>query len=310
MVSIKELPITGAMKEHFERFLNIHPIGDITFNEVVVFVKDDDGFIHPTDPDPQCSVCGHALKYGFVYRDPDGSRLALGTVCASNYEGVVKWGSIEETNFHKIVRLEKKTMMKRLLEAQAEQGKIILETKYHNEITWLYSLIMTSQEEVPELWAWHFELMHMDSDRQRIWDEELKFFWSLYGQIERRGKLSEQQIIALNKAMQHTVDDRITRMQVKLDAVYERWRYGQRLRFHTGLISRLERDRKTAGVSAFLLSLKDQAKQKDYLTDKQLAAIRKIYYYHYPRDDDYMKYYSEFYAVDPDGNNIIEKEDR
>lgn len=118
MVKITEIPITSKMKDKFEIFLKKNPLGSIVFGD---FGKWENG--------GNCAVCGHRLIWSFRNGMTD-----IGICCATNLFALEKCeGNYDKLNFERIVKLEKKTIIKRQIEWKKKQIAQELEIKYNDE---------------------------------------------------------------------------------------------------------------------------------------------------------------------------------
>lgn len=128
MVDITEIPLTGKMKEKFVEFFSEHKLESISLGD---FGKWQGG--------GTCAVCGHGLSWAFrnnlEHRD-------IGICCATNILALQKCkGDYDKLNFDRIVKLEKKTIIKRQKEWEKKQEAIKLEIKYNDEFKFCTSVM-------------------------------------------------------------------------------------------------------------------------------------------------------------------------
>lgn len=293
MVNIREIPITGKMREDFEKFFKVNgepeqfELSEVTTAKLLKAMP-------IKGIRPNCSVCGHGLIIVPVFENKKSDKkFAVGQVCASNLRAIGKLkGDIDELNFKKMVKLERKTITKRMLEFEAEQNKISLEIIHNMEVTWLYELVNAMNEGIDgDFWTTYHHGGGSFGDRIRQdFKYDVIFFKSINSQIMRSGKLSDKQMVVLQKAMKREsdIDKRIQDINTKFDRIceeakrraYHDWFYGSILT----MLKKYGLDNKD---KTFLESLKQFYREKGYYTDKQITAIKFIWGRYYDTELEY-----------------------
>ena len=293
------MPITNNMRERFEFFdFTVGIDNNLKFEKMsnAKALTDVNGEDKDYGVKPVCHVCGKGLMNVVIYSYKEGNTMeyyALGVVCASNIECIKEIDgmvNIDKMNYDRQVKLKKKTMIKRMLEFEAERGRIILESQYHDEMIYLHDLVgayteMLHNRYLPS-WDHDFtlrEILGTIGQTRAIYhviEDETNFFHSLYNAVNRKGKLSEKQMTALQKAMWTSVEDRIGRLEQKLDYEDEKEWKSEVQRGHFSLVINLlspykyrlsQKDRK------FLESVKEWKDSGKYYSDKQMSVIRGMW---------------------------------
>jgi hypothetical protein len=280
MVKITELPISKKMQEQFEQFYKITSTETFTFKEITsATILKVSPSMYP-GVNPMCSVCGHGLETVLVFQSDQTGRLyGLGSVCGCNLIAMQKDG-IDQLNFNRTVALEKKTIMKRMLEFQAEQNKIKLEVEHTDAIYWLYQLVEESKirlEEVYEGFFYHW------ADHVRFFKKHLEFYHSLYIQVTKKGTLSDKQINALKKSIHIPVEEKLDKMERAWEVAREQWEQDRKVQSAVcdmdSLLMHWERN--TYGSKQwdidFIKNVREYYDKHKTLSDKQIAVIKKIY---------------------------------
>jgi len=117
MPKLLDLPIAGQIKRDFENFFDKtnSNIQDWEFDQVTKFSIMDIEMGKLKDVSDNCYICDHVIKNICVFRlKKDYSETkGLGVCCASNLMAMQQYGSIENLNFERQVKLEKKTLLKK-----------------------------------------------------------------------------------------------------------------------------------------------------------------------------------------------------
>ncbi|MFC1755459.1 hypothetical protein ACFL96_19060 [Thermoproteota archaeon] len=153
MVTITQIPISGKMREQFEVFLKGTQITDWSFSECVHFkVAQASPSFYP-DAQPICDVCGHPIRRICLFdKKGESYRKSLGICCATNLLAMIEYkGDTDKLNYDRTVELQKKTMMKRFIEADKARKAIELETKYHTEFKYCTDVVEAVTKKYPKM---------------------------------------------------------------------------------------------------------------------------------------------------------------
>lgn len=286
MVGLRELPISGEIKRDFEGFLA--KTGSIFSDWELTEVEENIPGI-PTARvgkplSSSCEVCGHGIKHVCIFERKTGSEAHLGVVCASNLIAINKYGSLDKLNFARKVKLEKKTILKKLLEFQAQQEKLKIEVKYFEEVKWLNELFAKVLEKYPNLYG----IAEGGYKFSSAFYKHLQFFQSVKVAFER-GKMTDNMALAVRKSMREkSIDQRVKELedyvnylieqavkQEKIDQASHKLRCLYKVSYTGGGIwfnySMWE------GHRSFLASVIKQYDEKRFLSDKQIEVINKIH---------------------------------
>ena len=161
MPEIIELPIAGKIKEKFLAFLDKNPLDKIYLGN---FMKLEGG--------GNCGVCNHNLKWGFT-DFPDDNRV-IGICCGTNIIALQKCkGNFDKLNFERLVKLERKTIIKRQIEWEKTQKALQLEIKYNEEFKFCSEVVNLVLSD--NFFKEHKIVSEDDDDRNR---EEKSFFYA------------------------------------------------------------------------------------------------------------------------------------
>lgn len=281
MVEILELPIQSKMKDKFIQFLEFTKSkqDDWNFEGIISSVELKEPNHKYVGVSDSCNVCLHGLKSIVIFRNKNTNEYkGLGTICGANLIAIQKYeGDIDKLNYDRMVKLEKKTIIKRMLEHQAKMGKIILESKYYEEMNWLYELIEEAKIRYEDYFLGHY---HNDSTFSSIYRNNLDFYISIYNQVERKGKLSTKQIDAIRKNMnKQSIEERFTKLDNILKETWIKVAKKRIMEIHHGIIQNLItpfKHKLNSWQRDVISDLNNWYINNGYYSEKQMGLILKI----------------------------------
>ena len=284
MVKITELPITGKMLEDFQKFFRLHEgPGGWDYMEMITYNPES-----PGDVPPICSVCGHGLKYIFVY-SKDGNRHGFGVVCASNLEALQK-KDIDKLNYDRTVKLQRKTILKRMIEHQTAQNKLNLEVQHYDKVHYIVDIYNRLLDEYGEytVSSW----MVNSYSNSHPFKRYMEFFVSLYYSYER-GKLSEKQLSALGRSINKmTVDERMNAFAIAYDEEMDRQSKKNRQSRHYYIVyDMIDKWGLNDWERKFLKSVKEWFEAGKNYSEKQMETIRNVHDKHHETTCEQMELY-------------------
>jgi len=278
MVEINELPIAGKIKEKFITYLKEHPIDSIHLGDFQKLKGGDD-----------CNVCGHALKWAF-YDDLD--KTAIGICCGVNIIALQKCkGNFDKLNFDRIVKLEKKTIIKRQKEWEKKQVALKLEIKYNEEFKFCIKVVELASEEkafesfVGERDGNKFFYAGLNQDKHNV----LKKIYQCDSWLSwlRQGSVSEYYLGELHKLQSQTPQQIVDEAKEKFIQYQEQAEKNREIyRIHqvcrNKVIVLKEHVRLGLYDTKFVKSLYEQGQEMSgsdrVYSEKQQQAINKLYH--------------------------------
>jgi hypothetical protein len=296
MPEILELPLAGGIKKDFERFFsttNSSP-SDWSFEGVELLgFGSCIGSFYNKPLSPTCEICGHKIKQNCIFTNKD-MEYHIGVVCASNLLALKKYGNIDKLNFVRKVALEKKTILVRIREFEEQRKKIEIEVKYNDEVKWLKDFLDACKN-IPDLWGKYQGLVidcwNLCEPYEQVFNKNIKFFQDLENSINY-GKLSDRQVAVLKKCMQEKnievrVKEIMDETEMFLIRVREREDREKKMREAMEMIDHLSEKGYRGGLwfkinmweghRTFLTSIRNQFFEKQFLTDKQIEAVKKVH---------------------------------
>lgn len=276
MVEIDEIPIQAKMKDKFMKFFEFTNTdqGDWSIEGIISSeeLKVHDNQYHGVSD--SCSVCLHGLMQIVVFKNKKTHEMkGFGIVCGSNLIAMQKYdGDLNKLNYDRIVKLERKTITKRMLEFQAESGRIVLETQYFEEITWLYEFV----EEVKIRYEEDY-FNNTDPKFNNVFST-IRFFMSIYNQLQRKGKLSEKQIQSIRKDMGNE-DAIFDRIDAELKNLWLKIAKDSKISTYHSIIMELNKPYKhnlNQWQRKVVIDLYDWYQKNHYYSPKQMGLIYKI----------------------------------
>lgn len=293
MPKLLELPLSGKIRKDFESFFS-------ATNSTAENWDLHDNY-NPLEPKSKsCFICGHGIKNPVGFRNMEtDQRVDIGVVCASNLLslGMYYKGNIDKLNFDRQVRLEKKTIMKRLAERIAEQEMEQIKIKHGDIVDYLEKFKNAIIDEfVPDRIKKDIDEIHiMELPRYCNWTNNffhynIEFFFSIYDSI-KHGKLTDNQLRAMKKCIEIPIEERLDKIRREMAVITEKRKMETDSAEAIRLIDCFLEERPSYGGyvyqnwfvniwskhKSFLIDLKRQFNQRNFLTDNQIKAIEKIH---------------------------------
>ncbi len=282
MVSIREIPISGNIANDFNRFFQV--LNDL---EVPLKSLKLDGYKYRVDDSSSCAICGHAIKQRYLIKGDKGQKWELGIVCASNLLAIQNVdGNIDKLNYDRKVALEKKTILKRMKEFEEEQAKIQLEIQKGDIFDFLNSIHSRLVELKPRAFGVFKDEKPEDYPSYcSVLEQKARFFLSVRISM-LRGQLTKNQETAIRKQMELGVDSIISKIKSKIEA--KERKDDLRRRAMKIVYTYIEECMGTTsqgqwypkvwkGYHEFLQSIRNQFREKGFLSEKQMNAVEKIH---------------------------------